>query len=380
MRKRLSLKFMLPTVIVVVLGISIFGFVIKRSMESEVTERADQEAALQVEAVLDTLQAVDDLSSHSVRSAMKFMLQEGERLGAPEIHGSAKIADQVIPALYLGRSSQVGNFELVDHIKLLTGCAATVFVKHGDQFVRVSTNVHKGDGSRAIGTVLDPQGRAFAAIQGGQSFYGVVDILGTPYMTGYEPMRNRANQIVGIWFLGFPLTALADLGKRISTTKILESGFVALLHKDGRVIFRPEGVTEDELRSRLEHSEAAEWIVLSKPFDRWGYRLLAAYPQADVTAKLRGMQAVAILCVVLVSLCVVLAQYLLVAHVVVKPLSASVDFANEIAANNLAMDDLPVESQDEIAEATSAMNKMKNNLKEDHSVHRGNRRTCGPRD
>ena len=33
-----------------------------------------------------------------------------------------------------------------------------------------------------MGTPLDPKGRAFAAIQSGQSFYGVVDILGKPYM------------------------------------------------------------------------------------------------------------------------------------------------------------------------------------------------------
>ena len=56
-------------------------------------------------------------------------------------------------------------------------------------------------------------------------------------------------------------------------------------------------------------SEAAKWIVLSKPFEKWGYTLLAAYPQADVAAKLRVIQAIVICCVLVVSLLVVLAQY-----------------------------------------------------------------------
>jgi methyl-accepting chemotaxis protein len=58
------------------------------------------------------------------------------------------------------------------------------------------------------------------------------------------------------------------------------------------------------------------------------------------------------------------ALFLLVRKLVVKPLSASVELANRIAANDLAVDDLAVDANDEIGEATSALNKMKNNLRE----------------
>ena len=67
-------------------------------------------------------------------------------------------------------------------------------------------------------------------------------------MTGYEPMRNAAKQTIGIWYVGFPLTAVGDLGERISNAKILDHGFVALLHADGRIIFKPQQVTDDEIR------------------------------------------------------------------------------------------------------------------------------------
>ncbi|MGB8918247.1 MAG: methyl-accepting chemotaxis protein, partial [Candidatus Sulfotelmatobacter sp.] len=55
--------------------------------------------------------------------------------------------------------------------------------------------------------------------------------------------------------------------------------------------------------------------------------------------------------------------FFLVRKLVTKPLSSAVDLANMIARNDLAMEDLPIQSEDEIGEATSALNTMKNNLR-----------------
>ena len=55
--------------------------------------------------------------------------------------------------------------------------------------------------------------------------------------------------------------------------------------------------------------------------------------------------------------------FALVRKLVVKPLSAAVVLANAIADDNLALDDLPVENQDEIGQAAAALNTMKNNLR-----------------
>ena len=50
---------------------------------------------------------------------------------------------------------------------------------------------------RAIGTILDPNGKAIAAIRQNRAFYGEVPILGTPYMTGYEPIKDSGGSIIG---------------------------------------------------------------------------------------------------------------------------------------------------------------------------------------
>ena len=96
-------------------------------------------------------------------------------------------------------------FDVVDGVVKETGGTATLFVKVGDDFVRVTTNVKKDDGSRAIGTILDPNGPAIAMIKKGEAYYGETTILGKPYMTGYEPIRDASNHVVGIYYVGYAL-------------------------------------------------------------------------------------------------------------------------------------------------------------------------------
>jgi methyl-accepting chemotaxis protein len=55
--------------------------------------------------------------------------------------------------------------------------------------------------------------------------------------------------------------------------------------------------------------------------------------------------------------------YLLIRKLVIRPLRKSVDFANRIANSDLSAADLVVESTDEIGEATTALNSMKNSLR-----------------
>ena len=86
-------------------------------------------------------------------------------------------------------------------MKTRFGGTATIFIKQGNTFIRISTNVLKG-GERAVGTQLDPSGPAIAAIRKGNAYYGIVDIMGKLYDSGYEPIRSTKCQIIGIYYVG----------------------------------------------------------------------------------------------------------------------------------------------------------------------------------
>lgn len=90
------------------------------------------------------------------------------------------------------------NFDLVDKIKELVGGKATIFM--GD--TRVSTNVMKPDGSRAIGTRLAPGSVYDTVLKQGKTYRGQADVLGVPYFTAYDPIKNSAGEVIGILYVG----------------------------------------------------------------------------------------------------------------------------------------------------------------------------------
>ena len=138
-----------------------------------------------------------------IKSAMEVLKASAEKLGPAKIDGKDNVAGKEVPAIYFGQAKQNNDFTLVDETVKKVGGTATIFVASGNEFVRVSTNVKKDDGSRAIGTILDPKGKAIAAIQKGEAFYGDVDILGKLYTTGYEPIRDGSKAVIGIYYVGY---------------------------------------------------------------------------------------------------------------------------------------------------------------------------------
>jgi len=139
-----------------------------------------------------------------VAKSMETLKAMTAKLGAPKLEGKEAVGGKEAPALYFGTTKINNNFEVVDAVGKEDGqgMTATLFVKGGDEFIRVSTSVPKPDGSgRAIGTVL--AGPALESISAGKAHYGEVPILGTPYVTGYEPIKDGSGATIGVYYVGY---------------------------------------------------------------------------------------------------------------------------------------------------------------------------------
>ena len=91
------------------------------------------------------------------------------------------------------------NFEVPDKVKEVCGGTATIFM--GD--TRISTNVIKKEGGRAVGTKL--KGPAYDAVfKEGKAYRGEADILGTPYFTAYDPIKSTSGEVIGVLYVGVP--------------------------------------------------------------------------------------------------------------------------------------------------------------------------------
>jgi hypothetical protein len=139
-----------------------------------------------------------------VTKSMETLKAMTAKLGAPKLEGREAVSSKDAPALYFGSTKINNNFDIVDAVGKEDGkgMTATLFANDGGEYVRVSTSVPKPDGSgRAIGTVL--AGPALESIKAGKSFYGEVPILGTPYVTGYETIKDSSGAEIGVYYVGY---------------------------------------------------------------------------------------------------------------------------------------------------------------------------------
>lgn len=123
------------------------------------------------------------------------------KIGAPHVQGTDTLAGKTVPVLYFGERKINNNFDVVDAIRKQHNATATLFVKDGEEFVRVSTNVLTPEGKRGIGTVL-ARNAAYEAVSKGQQYCGPIDVLGTPYDSCYNPIKDSSGKIIGVSYIG----------------------------------------------------------------------------------------------------------------------------------------------------------------------------------
>ena len=116
------------------------------------------------------------------------------------------------PLLKSGASIINCDFSVVDAFTAKTGVTATVFVKTGDDFIRISTSVKKQNGERALGTVLDRAHPGYKCLKEGKTFIGFATLFGIQYMTQYDPIRDAQGRIIGALYVGFDVTNIWQIG------------------------------------------------------------------------------------------------------------------------------------------------------------------------
>ncbi|MFI1988265.1 methyl-accepting chemotaxis protein [Actinoplanes sp. NPDC020271] len=125
----------------------------------------------------------------------------------------------------------------VDDTADLVGGAVTFFQRMNDagDLLRVATTVKAATGARAIGTYIPATGAdgkpnpVAAAISSGQGYRGVALVVGTPYISAYDPIKNSAGKVIGALYVGLPQSAaLTNLTTAIAASKIRENGWVTV--------------------------------------------------------------------------------------------------------------------------------------------------------
>jgi len=164
--------------------------------------------------------------------------------------------------------SLINNFTIVDQFSADTGGIATLFLKSGDDFLRVSTSLKKENGQRAVGTLLGKQHAGFQSLSDGNPYYAQVVLFGAEYLTYYNPIKDSAGKIAAISFIGIPIgNATKGIFLNLANIGWGETGVSFVLANNGKekgqYLFHPQ---KDSRENVLKDASSAKVAPFSEVF------------------------------------------------------------------------------------------------------------------
>ncbi len=297
------------------LGAGAFSF---RRLRGTIEGYVKERAAGVSDSLHSKLQITDSIYRRLAMAAVNVLENESLELGPPRLGaGEVFLGGKPLPKLLFGATDVASNPSIVADVSRQVGGTSTIFVKSGDQFIRLISSVKDAEGRSAVGTQLDPKGAAFQSLADGRSYVGLAEILGSKYYTAYLPIRSEEGRIIGAWYAGYPIATIQEIARSVRETRILTNGFLVLEDNSGRFQLQTDDVPSSTLDSVLSGLDRKGSEVQSRPggfevtqrsFLPWKFNILTVEYRPDIdrlalelTWGVLGLMAVVILAVLALS-------------------------------------------------------------------------------
>ncbi|PKG56442.1 methyl-accepting chemotaxis protein [Shewanella sp. Choline-02u-19] len=211
------------------------------SASNVLTEKAETAMQAQMNGTADLIELqYDSLLSLAQRNADVFRAMYPGNFHKPD--RTVRVLSIDTPALVHEREQINSSKSKVDRYSKLTGGNATVFVRDGDDFMRIATSLKKANGKRALGTYLGKNHPGYSILLQGQTYEGYARLFGKDYMTVYRPIKNKAGAVIGILYIGFNISdSLAQLRSATNNLRLEETGSFLIIRKSDQTIVAQPG-------------------------------------------------------------------------------------------------------------------------------------------
>lgn len=343
------------TGLVVVIAAIVIALIAGREA-SKLTQQLDQERQQLGREIVALLTLTDNLMQAQVKSSMRLLNERIVQSGPVSVGSPVDVAGRRVNDLVFNGTGQANRFELVDAVTGIMGGTATLFSRDNTDFVRISTNVITNN-NRAIGTVLAPDGLAIAAIRRGEAFYGVVDILGNPFVTGYEPVTDGSNNVIGISYVGYRAD-LEALNRIVMQSRLLSQGFVAIEDRSGKVRVNSDNIAADAVQQILAGQNDG-WQQQTLEFAPWGYKVHLVYSETERNGLVWQTLRSLIVLVVVFGILLIAMVFFLTRYVVIQPLNkVNASLANIVEGEGDLTARLNFDRNDEIGTMASGFDAL----------------------
>uniref|UniRef100_UPI003A969D63 Cache 3/Cache 2 fusion domain-containing protein n=2 Tax=Enterobacteriaceae TaxID=543 RepID=UPI003A969D63 len=182
-RAGLGTKLSLLTGVSVATLFLLFTFLLSHNASQQLEDLAVEDLRNQSTGMVDMVEMFNTSLSEEVESYTRLFTTFLPQPLNSDSSQSRTINGLTVPLLKGGETELHENNTLSDDFLSRTGAISTLFVRSGNDFVRVATSLRKENGDRAIGTVLDTTSPAFAAVTKGEVYRGLALLFGKRYIT-----------------------------------------------------------------------------------------------------------------------------------------------------------------------------------------------------
>ncbi len=309
------------------------------------------------------------------------------------------IAGQSVPVLKHGNAELNLDFSIPDKFTALTGVTATIFVKTGDDFIRISTSLKKEDGSRAVGTLLDRKHPGHARLLAGEAYAGMAVLFGKLFMTRYEPLKNAKGEVIGVLYVGADFSnQVTRIKEKIKAMKVGTTGYffafnaregkdkgMLMVHpvkegvnmldskdNDGRPFVREMLEKKNGMiryswsNSQLGESANREKVVSFAYVKNWEWVIAGGTFTDEITAEVSAIKNIYAALGLFMVLLMTGLLYPVIRQLVSIPLRMATVVAKQLATGDLTahVTSKKSEGHDEIGELLHAMNDIGHDLSE----------------
>lgn len=142
-----------------------------------------------------------------------------------------------LPRMQVNGEDILRNYRLVDIVQARAGGTATIFQTIPQGMLRISTNVRKSDGTRAVGTYIPKDSPVCREVLAGRTYRGRAFVVDQWYLTAYQPITDRNGAVIGCLYVGVPESRYqAELLDSMALIHLGISGYLFVLSDEGAYV------------------------------------------------------------------------------------------------------------------------------------------------